>query len=586
MTRPTSALGGNFAGLCSYALGIATLAIASGCGDRPPASAGDRVATYRDGEVSLREVEQVLSREGATGSTGLETLLAAYREATESVVIDRLLLREMETAQILAALGAEGTAIERQVIANAYLAPRLGELRVTAEEIEVFYAEHRDAFRRDAQRNVWHLFRRHADPARPEQALELLGDLKRRVEAGEGFAQLAREYSDSETRVLGGRLGLIGAGRLPKKLEDKVFALPAGAVSEPLSVPGGVALFYVGDVIEARDFPLADVRTLIAKHLVEGKRRARIAELLAGREPPPGSTVLAPDRLVEVLTGGDAEAVVLAIGGDRLTAGELRRRLEPTPTAEQPMLEPSPRERLLQTYQDALNEGLLYLAAAELEPTPPQQRAIDERLRQLSREAQVRQQLEERMRQRAAADEPLLQRFYSDNRHLYQTAPRFKLQSLSVAAGPDAPQVLEVLDRALTELTLGTLDLTKAAARVGGTVVDLGWVDFETLLSYEPKVRYYVLDLNGTGYTVPFQVNQRLCLIWVEGREEPRQLSFVEVRERVVADYFDRHHQQLYRATLDELLAEAEFRYDEAAVRRALAPPALAPPASASAPGG
>lgn len=239
------------------------------------------------------------------------------------------------------------------------------------------------------------------------------------------------------------------------------------------------------------------------------------------------------------------------------------------------MLEPSPRERLLLVYQDEVNEQLLQLAAAEVEPTSPQRRAIEERLRQLGREARVRQQLEERMRQRAAADEPLLQRFYADNRHLYQTAPRFKLQSLTVAAGEEAPRALEALDLALADLTLGTIDLATAAARVGGNVADLGWVDFETLMTSEPKVRYYVLEINGTGYTVPFQLNQRLCLIWVEAREEPRPLSFAEVRERVVADYFNRHHQQLYRATLDELLAAAAFRYDETAVRRALAPPTV-----------
>lgn len=554
---------------------------AAGCGDRTKAPDDDRVASYRGGEVSLREAEQALRKKGAAGTTGVEELLADYREAAESVVIDRLLLREMETPKLLAALGAEGAAIERQVIFNAYLTPRLGDLRVAPGEVEAFYAEHRDAFRREAQRNLWHLFRRDRDPARPEATLELLGEIRRRAEAGEGFAQLAREHSDSETRVLGGRLGLIRAGRLPKKLEEKVFALPAGGVSEPLKVPGGAALFYVSEVIEARDFPLADVSTLITKHLVEGKRRARIAELLAGREPPPGSTVLAPDRLVEVLAGAEAGEVVLAIGGNRLTAGELRRRLEAAPTAEQPMLEPPPREKLLLTYQDEVNEQLLHLAAAEVEPTPPQRKAIEERLRQLGREALVRQQLEEKMRQRAAADEPLLQRFYADNRHLYQTAPRFKLQSLTVAAGGEAPRASEALDLALGDLTLGTINLATAATRVGGNVTDLGWVDFDTLMTYEPKVRYYVLELNGTGYTVPFQLNQRLCLIWVEAREEPRQLSFVEVRERVVADYFDRHHQQLYRATLDDLLSEAAFRYDDTAVRRA-----LAPPASTSAPGG
>lgn len=547
------------------------------CGDRSPAPATDRVASYRGGEVSRREAEHSLRPTASAASAGPESLLAAYREAAESVVLDRLLVGDLDTAEILAALGEEGRSLQRRELVSAYLAPRLADLGVGPGEVEAFYAAHRTAFRRDAQRNLSHLFRRHRDPARPEATLSLLRDLKRRAEAGEGFAQLAREYSDSETRVLGGRLGLIGAGRLPKALEKLVFALPAGAVSEPLEVPGGAALFFVSDVIEARDFPLEDVRGLIASHLLAGKRRARIVEMLAGHEPPPGSTVLAPDRLLEVVAGAEDDVVVLAIGGNRLTAGELRSRLVGNPGLETPMLEPTPREQLLQAYDDEKNEQLLFLAASSAGTPSPQRQASDERLRRLAREALLRQRMEERMRQRVKGDEPALRRFHADNRHLYQTGLRLKLQSLTVPAATDAPQVLEALEAARGELTLGALDLAAIAARLGGRVADLGWIDFDTLMTYEPKVRYYVLELNGTGYTVPFQLNQQLCLIRVEAREEPRQLAFEEVRERVASDYLDRHRSQLHRTTRDDLLREAGFRYHEDAVRRALAPPSSAP---------
>lgn len=563
-----------------------------GCGkpaESPAAGQGasQQVASYRGGEVSLRETEQLLRREGGVelGKGGVESLLTAYRNAAESVVVDRLLLGDETTEEVLAELGEKGQEIRRQVMATVYLSSRLGDLQVRPEEVEAYYVEHRSLFHREAQRDLWHLYRRHRDPAHPEETTELLRELKRRAEAGEGFSQLALQYSDSETRGRGGRLGQIRSGRLPKALEEKVFALPAGAVSEPLAVAGGGALFYVSEVLEARDFPLEDVRPEIVAHLSQSKRRARIAELVAGREPPPGSTVLELDRLVETLAGADAGVVVLAVGDYRLTAGELRRRLEPEKIAADPLIEPDPRERLRLIYQDLLHEQLLLLAASEAEMSELQRRTVEERIGQLARQELAQQRLEIRMRQRMEDDEPALRRFYDDNRHLYQTPLRLKLKSMNVAAGREAARTQAVLEQSRSELASGAIDFSAAAARVGATVEDVGWIDFDTLMSYEPKVRYYVLELGGTGYTVPFQLNRRLSMVWVEAREEPREQPFETVRESVADDYYDRHQQQLYRATVDALLAGEQFRFFEDNVRRVLTPATPAPAGGTSAGG-
>lgn len=552
----------------------ACVALASGCLHRDSKPPTDRIATYRGGEVSIGEAEEALRRSAATANRGLEELVSDYRIAAESVVAERLLVPEKETAQIFAALGEAGVQIRRQVSVAAYLAPRLGDLRLKPGEVEAFYAEHRERFHRDAQRYLWHIFRRHRDAAHPEETLAALADLKRRTEAGESFAQLARDHSESETRGIGGRLGLIRTGRLPQRIEDVVFALPADSVSAPIPVPGGATLFYVGDVIEERDFPLEDVRPWIAEHLVERARRERIARLLEGREPPAGSTVLSREELLGLLPHAEPQVVILAVGDFRLTVGELERSFTAAVKPEPSPLDPSPQERLLEMYENQKNEQLLYLAALETDLAPAQQKVLEERQHRLGREALVRERFEERMRKRASRAGPEISRFFEDNRHLYQSALRFKLRSLTVDANADAPRKLADLAHLRVDLNLGQTDLETVAAKVGGRVEDLGWIDSAAFQSYESKIRYYVVELNGTGFTVPFQVNRKLCIIWVEKREEPEPLPFETVRDRVAADYFDRHHQQLYRASLDDLLREVDFRFDEAVVRTALEPPA------------
>ncbi len=87
-----------------------------------------------------------------------------------------------------------------------------------------------------------------------------------------------------------------------------------------------------------------------------------------------------------------------------------------------------------------------------------------------------------------------------------------------------------------------------------------------------------MLDLDGTGFTVPFYHGGRLHLTWVEDREEPRPLTFEQSESRVRQDYFDRFQQPLYRELVAEILAEEEFQFFEETVRRALSLPAEAEP--------
>jgi hypothetical protein len=88
-------------------------------------------------------------------------------------------------------------------------------------------------------------------------------------------------------------------------------------------------------------------------------------------------------------------------------------------------------------------------------------------------------------------------------------------------------------------------------------------------------VRLYLLDMNGPGYTVPFQLNRYLNLVLVEKRDEPHLLNYDEVKESVRRDYRERKQQELYQAVVRDLLGAEGFRFHEDVVRRALAAPAV-----------
>lgn len=74
---------------------------------------------------------------------------------------------------------------------------------------------------------------------------------KARLDKGEDFAKLARELSsDSLSRLRGGDLGGYlrrGSGRIPLDVEEAVFPLKSGGVSQPVKRPDGYRIFKVTD---------------------------------------------------------------------------------------------------------------------------------------------------------------------------------------------------------------------------------------------------------------------------------------------------------------------------------------------------
>ena len=86
-----------------------------------------------------------------------------------------------------------------------------------------------------------------------------------RLEAGEDFAELAREVSlDTQTRASGGDRGWVAKGGVAPVLEETLFALEPGAYSEPFqppinpSQPPSSSGFFVFQVVEKEVRPLED----------------------------------------------------------------------------------------------------------------------------------------------------------------------------------------------------------------------------------------------------------------------------------------------------------------------------------------
>ncbi len=537
-----------------------------------PKAPADAVATWDGGHVPLAEVEAALTGATATAPASTEEWQQRYREIAEEKAVERLLLAGVE--DVPAAVeeeSDEAAELHRDAVLDLYLRRELRpRAEITAEEVEGFYGDHPEVFHRAAQRFVWHIFRRHRDPGKPRETLELLRDLRRRAQGGETFRQLAVTYSDSETRLLGGRLGWIAPGRLPVPLEEIVFGLAEGEISEPIEGSGGALLFYVSAAVEEKSFTLDDVRILIRRRLAARRIDEQIAAAVADVAPTAAARILSPEELLPTLEKAPGDEVVLEVGDFRLDAATLRQLAAEQGDEEISWVEPG--ERLQQIYRRQADRQLLYLqAAATGFPERPEiAEIVTEKVRREGRRRLVRQRIEAGIRERIDRDRGALERFYADNAFLYQSPLRLKLRTLSLPLLTTEEGAMARLEEVRGGLAAGELTLDAAAERLGGRIDEIGWLDPQGLAALEPKVRSYLLELDGPGISIPFQLNRALHLIQVEERQEPAVLPLEEVADRVREDYYERFQQQLYGRWVEELLAEAGFTFHPAVVRQAL----------------
>lgn len=91
-----------------------------------------------------------------------------------------------------------------------------------------------------------------ASQAEWDDALARAGELRRRLDAGESFAALARQFSAHASAADGGDLGYLHQGRLEPQVQQVLAGLAPGEVSQPTRTLEGVALFRPGGVEPAR----------------------------------------------------------------------------------------------------------------------------------------------------------------------------------------------------------------------------------------------------------------------------------------------------------------------------------------------
>lgn len=155
-------------------------------------------------------------------------------------------------------------------------------ISIPKEEIQKYYDEHKQEFMRPEQVVLRSIEVNTAGKDATEAA-----DLKKkaetalkRIQDGEDFGEIAKRYSDGATAKQGGYLGQYKRGELSKELEDTVFKMKKGGLTEVLETKQGFLIMQVMEHYDEGEQSLAKVQNEIEEKLYSQRMEPALREYL------------------------------------------------------------------------------------------------------------------------------------------------------------------------------------------------------------------------------------------------------------------------------------------------------------------
>lgn len=150
---------------------------------------------------------------------------------------------------------------------------------VSEEELQAAYLDYQSRELAKEQRSSSHILIEANDDRNDADALALAQEIKSRLDKGEDFAALAKEYSDDiGTKNAGGNLGLNTKGSFVPEFEDVLYALQPQQISSPVKSEFGYHIIRLDSIVTPAVKTLAEMKTELSREVREGKAEAMYAE--------------------------------------------------------------------------------------------------------------------------------------------------------------------------------------------------------------------------------------------------------------------------------------------------------------------
>lgn len=130
----------------------------------------------------------------------------------------------------------------------------LATVEVTDEDLKKFYEENKEAFVKPESADASHILVEEEDKAR---------EIYEKIQKGEDFEELAKEFSTCPSKEKGGNLGTFTKGQMVKEFEDAVFENEVGTITEPVKTQFGYHIIKINQKNDAEELSFDEVKDKI-----------------------------------------------------------------------------------------------------------------------------------------------------------------------------------------------------------------------------------------------------------------------------------------------------------------------------------
>ena len=266
------------------AIAVIIIGCLAGCGgddSEVVARVGDSALTVDELLASIPESE----RQSLTPHDAEELIRRWVK--TELIYKNALIHRVDRDPEVKARL----TLLEKEFVAQENVKKKLGEVTVSDSEVEDFYRMHGD--RLGAKLRVRHILVRSKAEAE---------SLRSEITSGsQSFREAAQARSLDPTARSGGDLGYLSWGEMVPEMQEVVFNLAVGELSEVFESPYGYHIAEVTEKIDGGSVTLEESWEIIADHILVMKRRNTFESWLRDLELE-SEIMLNPGPLVTAIT--------------------------------------------------------------------------------------------------------------------------------------------------------------------------------------------------------------------------------------------------------------------------------------------
>jgi peptidyl-prolyl cis-trans isomerase SurA len=181
--------------------------------------------------------------------------------------------------------------LERSYLANRVQQDEVGaKLQITEQEARQYYQANRNEFVQPAMVTFREILIELPASAQTAAGVNVAADdeVKARIEAiraralaGEDFAALVTEASDSPSKANGGLIGPLNVADLSPALQEMLEKMKPGSLTEPLRAAKGYQILKVETLTQATPQPFEAVRDLVADRVHASRQRTEIRRFLA-----------------------------------------------------------------------------------------------------------------------------------------------------------------------------------------------------------------------------------------------------------------------------------------------------------------